>query len=58
MSRGYKSGDEIRITEGPFAGYQGQLKAVDRHNRYGVISLKMFGRNVDMRFGLEVVGKV
>lgn len=58
MSRGYKSGDEIRITEGPFAGYQGQLKAVDRHNRYGVISLEMFGRNVDMRFGLEVVGKV
>lgn len=58
MSRGYKCGDEIRITEGPFAGYQGQLKAVDRHNRYGVISLQMFGRDVEMRFGLEVVGKV
>lgn len=57
MSRGYKSGDEIYITEGPFAGYQGQLKSVDRHNRYGVISLKLFGRDVDMRFGLEVVGK-
>lgn len=58
MSRGYKSGDEIRITEGPFAGYLGQLKAVDRHNRFGVISLEMFGRDVEMRFGLEVVGKV
>lgn len=58
MSRGYKCGDGILITEGPFTGYQGKLKAVDRHNRYGVISLKMFGRDVDMRFGLEVVGKV
>lgn len=58
MSRGYKSGDGIRITEGPFAGYLGRLKAVDRHNRFGVISLEMFGRDVDMRFGLEVVGKV
>lgn len=58
MSRGYQCGDEIRITEGPFAGYQGRLKAVDRHNRYGVISLQMFGRDVEMRFGLEVVGKV
>lgn len=58
MSRGYKSGDKICITEGPFAGYRGQLKAVDRHNRFGVISLEMFGRDVDMRFGLEVVTKV
>lgn len=57
MSRGYQVGDEICITEGAFAGYQGHLKAVDRHNRYGVISLEMFGRDVDMRFGLEVVGK-
>lgn len=58
MSRGYQIGDEICITEGAFAGYRGRLKAVDRHNRYGVISLKMFGRDVDMQFGLEVVGKV
>lgn len=58
MSRGYQEGDEIRITEGAFAGYRGRLKALDRHNRYGVISLQMFGRNVDMWFGLEVVGKV
>ncbi|MCM1218368.1 MAG: antiterminator LoaP [Lachnospiraceae bacterium] len=58
MSRGYQIGEEIRITEGAFAGYQGRLKAVDRHNRYGVISLEMFGRNVDMQFGLEVVGKM
>ena len=58
MSRGYQVGEEICITDGAFAGYQGRLKVVDRHNRYGVISLEMFGRNVDMRFGLEVVGKV
>ena len=58
MSRGYQVGDEICITEGAFAGFKGRLKAVDRHNRYGVINLKMFGRNVDMQFGLEVVGKV
>lgn len=58
MSRGYQVGDEICITEGAFAGFKGRLKAVDRHNRYGVISLQMFGRDVDMQFGLEVVGKV
>lgn len=58
MSRGYQVGDEICITEGAFAGFKGRLKALDRHNRYGVISLKMFGRDVDMQFGLEVVGKV
>lgn len=57
MSRGYMVGCEVTITEGAFAGYQGQLKYVDRHNRYAVMSVKMGERYIDMQFGLEIVGK-
>lgn len=57
MSRGYMTGNQITVTDGAFAGYQGQLKYVDRHNRYGVMSVKLGDRDVDMRFGLEIVGK-
>lgn len=57
MSKGYMVGREVTITEGAFAGYQGSLKYVDRHNRYGVMSVKLGDRDVDMRFGLEIVGK-
>lgn len=58
MSRGYIEGDEIIITEGAFAGYEGKLKHVDRHNRYGVIEVEMFGRITEMKFGLEIVKRV
>ncbi|MCM1219361.1 MAG: hypothetical protein NC548_33190 [Lachnospiraceae bacterium] len=57
MSKGYMAGREVTITEGAFASYRGQLKYVDRHNRYGVMTVRLGERDVDMRFGLEVVGK-
>lgn len=58
MSRGYMEGDEIIITEGAFVGYEGKLKYVDRHNRYGAIEVEMFGRITEMKFGLEIVKKI
>lgn len=57
MSRGYMVGREVTITEGAFAGYCGELKYVDRHNRYGVMTIRLGERDVDMRFGLEIVTK-
>lgn len=57
MSRGYMAGREVTITEGAFAGYHGQLKYVDRHNRYGVMAVRLGERDVDMRFGLEIIWK-
>lgn len=58
MSKGYIEGEEVIITEGAFIGYKGKLKRVDRHNRYGIIELEMFGRTTEVKFGLEIVSKV
>lgn len=58
MSRGYMMGRKVMITEGAFASYCGPLKYVDRHNRYGVITVRLGERDIDMRFGLEIVEKV
>lgn len=57
MSRGYMIDREVVITEGAFAGYCGELKYVDRHNRYGVMTVRLGERDVDMQFGLELVRK-
>lgn len=57
MSRGYMVGDYVVIEEGAFQGYSGSLKYVDRHNRYGIIEVEMFGRLQEIRFGLEIVRK-
>lgn len=57
LSRGYMIGRKVMITEGAFSGYQGELKYVDRHNRYGVMKVQLGEQDVDMRFGLEIVKK-
>ena len=57
LSRGDMIGQKVMITEGAFAGYQGELKYVDRHNRYGVMKVQLGEQDVDMRFGLEIVKK-
>jgi transcription antitermination factor NusG len=57
MSTGYMKGDQVLITQGAFAGYEGKLSYVDRHNRYGIMKVEMFGRVTEMKFGLEVISK-
>lgn len=54
MSKGYMVDREVTITEGAFASYKGELKYVDRHNRYGVMTVRLGERDVDMQFGLEI----
>ena len=57
MSKGYMVGREVMITEGAFTSYRGELKYVDRHNRYGVMTVRLGERDVDMQFGLELTSK-
>lgn len=58
MSKGYIEGDRVVIEEGAFATYSGKLEYIDRHNRFGVIKIKMFGRERFMKFGLEITKKI
>lgn len=58
MSKGYTKGDEVIITEGAFAGYQGIITYIDRHNRFAKTEIDMFGRKTEVKFGLEIVKKI
>lgn len=57
LSKGYMIGDYVQIEEGAFAGYYGKLLYVNRHNRYGVMQVQMFGKTMEMQFGLEITHK-
>lgn len=57
MSKGYMIGEVVKIEEGAFAGYYGKLLYIDRHNRYGIMKVKMFGKQIEMHFGLEIAYK-
>lgn len=58
ISRGYMIGEYVKIEEGAFAGYYGKLEYVNRHKRFGVMKVQMFGKTVEMQFGLEIIRKV
>ena len=55
-SYGVKEGDKVRILEGPLVGMEGLIKFIDRHKRIAFLEAEMFGRRVEMKMGLEVVG--
>lgn len=55
FSEGYRIGDRVEITRGAFAGYNGVIKKLDRHNREAKIILSLFGRGVEVDIGLAIV---
>lgn len=57
-SEGYRDGDRIEITSGAFAGYTGEIKKLDRHNRQAKITLTLFGQPTDVEIGLGIVKSI
>ncbi len=58
FSEGYRRGDKVQIESGALAGFTGEIKKLDRHNRQAVISLSLFGRKTDVTLGLGIVRAV
>lgn len=58
MSTGIIINGKVRVTEGPLIGMEGYIKKVDRHKRNAVLTIEMFGRNVEMQVGLEIIKKI
>lgn len=57
MSTGIIEGDRVQILTGPLLGMEGMIKKIDRHKRMAYLEVKMFGRTVEMKVGLEIIKK-
>lgn len=57
MSEGIINGDEVVILKGPLMNHLGLVKKIDRHKRLAYLELKMCGRPVTIKAGLEIVKK-
>lgn len=57
ISTGYLEGDQVVVVSGPMAGYEGTIKKVDRHKRIAVLLVQFFGREMEIKVGLEIVDK-
>ncbi len=56
-SVGYYVGDSVRVEAGALVGCEGLITYIDRHNRFAVIEVDMFGSKAKARVALEIVGK-
>ena len=58
MSTGIIENDRVRILNGPLQGMEDCIRKIDRHKRKARIAVEMFGRNIDMEIGLEIIAKI
>ena len=58
MSEGYAFGDKLSVMRGPMAGMEGRLRRIDRHNRTATLFVRVAGRKLEVKVGLEVVAKL
>lgn len=57
LSEGIIENGKVRVMVGPLMGLEGYIKKIDRHKRKAWLSIKMFGKNMEMEVGLEIIGK-
>lgn len=57
MSVGFIVGDQVVITSGPMKDMEGRIRKIDRHKRVATVSVQMFGREQDVKLGVEIVEK-
>lgn len=57
ISTGYIVGDQVIIIDGPMKEFTGKIKKINRHKRIAIIEIEMFGRNMDVSVGLEVINR-
>lgn len=56
-SEGYLEGENLIVTRGALAGYEGRIKKILRHKRLVVLEVPLLGRMVEVTLGLGVVEK-
>lgn len=56
-STGYIEGEHVVVISGPLIGHEGDIKYVNRHNRYAEIELEFFERKQIVKVAFEVLSK-
>lgn len=57
ISYGFIEGEQIKITDGPLMGQEGNIIKIDRHKRIAYINISLFDRETTVQVGLEIISK-
>lgn len=57
MSSGVMEGDEVVVLNGPLMGHEASIAKIDRHRRHAYLTVRICGREKQIKVGLEIVAK-
>lgn len=57
ISKGTIEQSQIHILSGPMKGMEGYIRKLNRHKKKAYLEIPMFGRNLNIQVGLEIVAK-
>ncbi len=55
ISKGILEGSQVRVVSGPLLGMEGSIQKINYHKRIAILKTHMFGREQEIKIGLEVV---
>lgn len=55
LSRGIIEQKQVKVMSGPLQNMEGSIRRIDRHKRLAWIKVEMFGREMEIPLGLEVM---
>ena len=58
ISIGYKEGDSVRVISGALVGNESKILSINKNRHEAVIGISMFGMNVSVSIGLEIIEKI
>ena len=53
----YIVGDKVKVTDGPFSGFNGVIEKVDNDKKKVTVTVKVFGRSTGLDLGFMQVAK-
>ena len=53
VSKGFKAGDRLVVTDGPMKGYEGMVKWVKTHRKVAAIEVELLGQKIAVKLGFE-----
>lgn len=57
VSEGIMEGDQVKVLDGPLFGQEGIIEKIDMHKKAAWVNVFILGREIKIKFGLDIVRK-
>ena len=55
MSKAFKEGDSIKITQGPLIGFEGSISKINKKQNIAIVNINMFCTTIPVTVGMHII---